>query len=120
MSESTRSLTSEAITVDNKDFNMGMRVSDLYSYVDEEIKKYGHRTKDLEEKSFDGKFAAHLFRLYFNFYFIEASLSVILHNNTVNLIIAKYVLLSVWLLWKARKELNFFEVVITRTDAWTI
>lgn len=55
----------EAIVIDNKEYNFGMSLKKVYDYVKEEIAKYGQRTKYIEEHGFDLKFAAHLFRLYY-------------------------------------------------------
>jgi predicted nucleotidyltransferase len=55
----------DSIVVDNKEYNYGMRTEKIYSYVKEEIEKYGQRTKYIAEHGYDLKFAAHLFRLYY-------------------------------------------------------
>jgi len=55
----------DSISVDNKDYNFGMSLQKIYSYVDKEVKKYGGRLEYLKEYGFDLKFCSHLFRLYY-------------------------------------------------------
>jgi len=55
----------DAIRVDNKDYNFGMPVQRIYNYVNKEVETYGGRLEYVKEYGFDVKFAAHLFRLYY-------------------------------------------------------
>ena len=55
----------DGIRVDNKDYNFGMSVQRIYDYVNKEVETYGGRLEYVKEYGFDVKFAAHLFRLYY-------------------------------------------------------
>lgn len=55
----------DGIRVDNKDYNFGMPIQRIYDYVNKEVETYGGRLEYVKEYGFDVKFAAHLFRLYF-------------------------------------------------------
>jgi len=55
----------DAIRVDNKDYNFGMPVQRIYDYVNKEVETYGGRLEYVKEYGFDVKFASHLFRLYY-------------------------------------------------------
>lgn len=55
----------DGIRVDNKDYNFGMPINRIFEYVNKEVEAYGGRLEFLKDYSFDVKFAAHLFRLYY-------------------------------------------------------
>ena len=55
----------DGITVDNKAYNFGMPIQRIFDYVNREVKTYGGRLEYLKDYGYDVKFAAHLFRLYF-------------------------------------------------------
>ena len=55
----------DGIRVDNKDYNFGMPIQRIFDYVNKEVETYGGRLEYVKEYGFDVKFAAHLFRLYF-------------------------------------------------------
>ena len=54
----------DAILVNEKEYNYGMNIEKLYNYITKEIDKYGGRTEFLKEYGFDVKFAMHMFRLF--------------------------------------------------------
>jgi len=55
----------DSIKVDNKEYNLGMPIQRIYDYVDKEVETYGGRLDYVKDYGYDVKFAAHLFRLYF-------------------------------------------------------
>jgi len=55
----------DAIKVDNKEYNLGMSVQRIYDYVNKEVETYGGRLDYVKEYGYDVKFASHLFRLYY-------------------------------------------------------
>jgi len=53
----------DTIMVDDKVYNLGMDINLIHEHVKNHIDSYGGRTAQLDEHSFDVKFAAHVFRL---------------------------------------------------------
>jgi len=56
---------SDCIQVDQREYNFGMYLIKIFNYVDRELKGYGGRLEYIKEFGFDLKFAAHLFRLFY-------------------------------------------------------